>query len=116
MSLTCVVFARDEHQCTYDHDETHQKMLKVAATIDGDGDGRVDAEEIAKAYREVYGEECDPERARELLSQMDKDGDGHVTVEEFEYAALRGTEARARCKPFAHYPHERGFVSPLCPP
>ena len=90
-----------------------QKMLKVAATIDGDGDGKVDAEEIATAYQQIYNEPCDPARAQALLESMDRDGNGSVSVEEFEYYSLRGIEAKARSDQLTDtLPQQRARLQP----
>jgi len=76
----------DEFAITQD-DELKIKLLTVCSAVDADGDGRVDAEEIAQAIQEVYGEEEQDAgrlmtRAAELLLTMDRDSDGSVTCVE----------------------------------
>ena len=69
----------------------NRSSLNVA-DLDLDGDGKLDAEELAKAAKVSVG------RAKELIRRHDKDGDGKLDEREFETFKQRLVEEEARRK------------------
>ena len=53
-------------------------LLRVYKTLDKDGSGAVDKNELRK-----LGGNLNKEKVDALMSKLDKDGDGKITLEEF---------------------------------
>ncbi|MGC0421079.1 oxygenase MpaB family protein [Embleya sp. AB8] len=67
-------------------------MVRVAAAVDRDGDGRIDQADYAR----LLGPDSVPTQRIAWLHAMDADGDGVVTVEEFAEALREQVLGRAR--------------------
>merc|ERR1719491_2151132 len=59
-----------------------EQARAVFAKFDANGDGRIDADELAKAMREM-GREYSEERIAELIDEIDENHDGFIDAEEF---------------------------------
>lgn len=58
-------------------------IIEAFNTFDKDGDGRIDASEIASVFSVVEGGATSQQEIQELLRLADKDGDGCVDLAEF---------------------------------
>eukprot|EP00455_Lapot_gusevi_P028474 TRINITY_DN3040_c0_g3_i2.p1 TRINITY_DN3040_c0_g3~~TRINITY_DN3040_c0_g3_i2.p1 ORF type:complete len:488 (-),score=146.77 TRINITY_DN3040_c0_g3_i2:536-1999(-) len=73
--------------------ETDVKQLaEVFAQLDTDGDGHLDAQEIARYMKKLfnYDDATAHKQAEAFLSEIDHDNNGKIDVQEFQAAHMRG--------------------------
>jgi hypothetical protein len=69
-------------------DEIDAAAAARAAEVDANGDGRIEAAELA-AFREAKRAEARVRRQQRQLERLDADGDGSVSAEEFAAAQVQ---------------------------
>merc|ERR1719436_133603 len=76
-----------------------QYIRDIFTVLDENGDGNIDAKELAKV---LNGEE---DEIREYIKEVDTDGDGMLSFQEFKRAMKEGTSISA------HHARRRSFFS-----
>eukprot|EP01113_Clastostelium_recurvatum_P031205 TRINITY_DN3874_c0_g1_i1.p1 TRINITY_DN3874_c0_g1~~TRINITY_DN3874_c0_g1_i1.p1 ORF type:complete len:543 (+),score=104.22 TRINITY_DN3874_c0_g1_i1:58-1686(+) len=63
--------------------EQEAHLQRIFKTIDTNGDGKLDSEEIITAMEKLYGVSITPQAAHGMINRIDKDGDGRVSLHEW---------------------------------
>ncbi|CAI5953726.1 unnamed protein product [Closterium sp. NIES-64] len=69
--------------CELEEEEEEIDLVKAFAVFDRDGNGRIGAEELQQAIRDLSGETLSVEDCKRMIARVDSNGDGLVDFGEF---------------------------------
>jgi Ca2+-binding EF-hand superfamily protein/CBS-domain-containing membrane protein len=75
-------------------DQQEKELEEAFNTIDDDGGGTIDMDELAEAFRK-YGEKVSQEELDGIVKIVDADGDGEIDLEEFKTIMMTAVAADA---------------------